>query len=120
MKLYPKCHPYWVDDDGKRIENPRQVSGEYSARGFILPCCWCDQLEEGNKELATYGILDEELKLENNESVKSIMLSKQWVSFHRLLLEEPEKAPTICKKKCRETPEETEEYSRVMKDLEIS
>ena len=85
--LKPKCHPYWIID-GVRIEN-RPVSMEHSSRGYILPCCWLDSVQENvNQELKQFGMLDECLKLENNSSIKTIMISPQWIKFHKTLLEE--------------------------------
>ena len=98
--MYPKCHPYWVIDD-KKIKNT-DVSGiAYVSTGHLLPCCWCDfERADVVNQYAEYGLFNEDLKVENNESTLDILMSPEWKSFHKMLLEEPEKAPLPCKKYC--------------------
>jgi hypothetical protein len=103
VKLYPKCHPYWVIDGN--IVNNRPVAMEHTNTGYLLPCCWVDSLDH-IEELKSFGMLDESLKLDNNNSVKEIMLSKQWVNFHKILFEDQENAHSLCKKQCSEEPYE--------------
>jgi len=96
MKLYPQCHPYWKED-GKTIKIKQQVVA-YSAQGYLLPCCWCDVIDK--KDFKELGILDDELKLSNVSKVEDIIISKQWVNFHKTLLHSPQKAPQVCKERC--------------------
>jgi hypothetical protein len=105
MKLYPRCHPSWQDSelDNKNVLK-RGIS--YVGTGHILPCCWCDYND--NREFHEMGMLDEELKLENVNSVQEIFLSKQWVHFHKTLIFEPEKAPRVCKQRCSKQSIENE------------
>lgn len=93
--LKPKCHPYWIID-GEKVINNNQVSVGHSARGYLLPCCWLDSNEN------YYGILDEDLKLKNHKSIKTILISPQWVKFHNTLMGDIENAPAVCKVKCNE------------------
>lgn len=100
MAIYPRCHPYWTVD-GEKIKNkdPRGVT--HSARGWLLPCCWSDNIDERYvKDFEFFGFYEEELRLENNDNIEDIITSDEWKEFHRTLLEEPENAPTLCKKKC--------------------
>jgi hypothetical protein len=86
--------------DGKRVENT-PVALEYTSRGHLLPCCWLDAYNHEKKQaLEEAGLLKEELKLIHHPSVKSVMMSREWVEFHRILLEEPEKSLGVCKLKC--------------------
>ena len=100
-KMYPKCHPYWVDGKNKKIKNAEVKPIAYVSTGHLLPCCWCD-LEKADDvtQYAEYGLFNEDLKVENNESTLDILMSPEWKSFHKMLLEEPEKAPRACKKHC--------------------
>lgn len=100
MKIYPKCHPYWIVDEKKVNNNdPRGVT--YSSRGYLLPCCWSDNIREDYvKDFEFFGFYEDELKLENIENVDDIILSDEWKEFHRILLQEPHHAPKLCKKKC--------------------
>ena len=101
MKLYPKCHPYW-EIDGEKIKNPDIKSVAYTARGYLLPCCWCDASQpDQTKSMEMFGFFDEELKVENVDDIKLEMLeSPEWYHFHNTLLQEPHNAPRVCKKKC--------------------
>jgi hypothetical protein len=101
MEIIPQCHPYSVVDG--EIQKQRKTKRiAYTSTGYILPCCWCDV--SGNKaereDYVQFGLFDEDLKLKNNENIKNILLSKQWVNFHKTLLDSPEKAPIRCKRYC--------------------
>jgi hypothetical protein len=96
MKLYPQCHPYWKED-GKIIKIKPQVVA-YSAQGYLLPCCWCDVIDK--KDFKEKGLLDDDLKLSKVNKLEDIIISKQWVNFHKSLLESPEKSPKVCKERC--------------------
>jgi hypothetical protein len=72
----------------------------YCSDGYLLPCCWLDT-EWSKKTLVELGLYDNELKLENNNSVEDIVKSNQWKSFIRILQEEPELAPKKCHEKCK-------------------
>ena len=115
MKIKPLCHPYWYNDDGTKEINPRPKSTEYTARGNIVPCCWCEAVSFLD-EMKQFGMFDDEIKVENVKSVKEIYMSKQWVNFHRTLILDQENAPNLCKMKCGESkysqflPEDLDEY----------
>lgn len=72
----------------------------YCSDGYLLPCCWLDGLQS-KRQLTSLGIYDSELKLENHESIESVVRSKQWTNFIRILVEEPKLAPTKCHVKCK-------------------
>ena len=46
------------------------------------------------------GLKDEELLLSNNDSLDDIFKSDQWENFFQTLLNDPENASYMCKKKC--------------------
>ena len=100
IKIYPKCHPYDYSKDRPTEDNfIRQKNFTYTATGYLMPCCWCDQPEEYD-HFKQLGFFDESLKLENNDSVEQIMLSKTWMQFHKTLVVDPSNAPNVCKRKC--------------------
>lgn len=72
----------------------------YCSDGYLLPCCWLDGLQS-KKELINLGLYDNELKLENNESVEKIIRSKQWVNFIKIISKDNHLAPTKCHEKCK-------------------
>jgi hypothetical protein len=103
IKIWPQCHPYWFDDDGTKIDGKYSKLLVYSNTydgGHLLPCCECNVPEPTNKDFAAFGLHDDELKVSKHSDITNIIISKQWMNFHRTLLEEPEKAPAICKKVC--------------------
>lgn len=111
-KLYPKCHPYHFDSDGNTIKNPNSIRGlAYTAEGYILPCCWCDvDGPDQIRQFEFWGLRDETMKLENNETVDEIIQSVEWYEFHKMLVTEGHLAPKICKAKCGEQPEKNRTY----------
>jgi hypothetical protein len=98
-KIKPKCHPYWIIN-GEKVINPSQVSLALTSQGFVVPCCWADPIFKPSQ--SNCELYDPELKISNHVSVKSIMLSRQWVSFHNMLQNNPENSPDFCKKYCHE------------------
>jgi len=101
VEIIPQCHPYTViDGEIKNKRNTKRIA--YTSTGYILPCCWCDVAgnKEERDEYVEFGLFDEDLKLKNHKGIKEIMLSKQWINFHKTLLDSPEKAPSRCKKYC--------------------
>jgi hypothetical protein len=98
MKLYPQCHPYWIEDDKKlKLNNTKVLT--HTSTGYIVPCCHTD-ITDNVEEFTKLGMLDEELKVKNVNKIEDILLSKQWLNFHRILVEEPENAPRVCKRVC--------------------
>jgi hypothetical protein len=100
MRIYPRCHPYW-DVDGEKITNnfPRGVT--YSAKGYLMPCCWSDSGRQSNiKDFDFFGFFEEALRLENVDNIDEILMSEEWMEFHRVLLEEPEHTPRMCRRRC--------------------
>lgn len=71
----------------------------YCSNGYILPCCWLDSLDN-IEELTSLGLYDEELKLENNESVDQIVTSPQWKNFLNIITTDSTQIPARCKRYC--------------------
>lgn len=104
MKIYPKCHPYWID--GEKVYKLKEIKlTSHSSPGYIMPCCICFR-PAAKPELDKFGMFDEELKVQNVQRLENIFISKQWINFHRTLIEEPENAPEICKRNCGHKVEE--------------
>jgi hypothetical protein len=93
MKLIPRCHPSKLKF---KKQNPA-----YTATGYLLPCCECDSVKN-EQAFSELGFFDESLKVSNVETIQKIIISSQWMSFHRMLIEAPENAPDVCKKFCSE------------------
>jgi len=108
--MYPRCHPYWVDGN-KKIENRKIKGVAYVSTGHLLPCCWCDGDDiEVISQYFKFGLFDEDLKVENNDSLINILLSPEWIDFHKSLLEDPDNAPRPCKKHCSKMPQKDSHY----------
>ena len=99
--LKPRCHPFWIDENNNKIKNPAQMSVGHTANGYIIPCCMVNP-QDKTEDIHTSGIYDEELKLKYHKNIKTIFMSPQWVKFHNNLINEPESAPSICKKYCHD------------------
>ena len=83
MKLYPKCVAF------------KEVA--YTAQGHLLPCCWLDGDLQNFKQEQILPLLQDKLKVENNEKIDDIVYSKEWNYFFEQLKTNPS---TICKKFC--------------------
>jgi hypothetical protein len=95
--LKPKCHPFWIEN-GEKVINDNMTSLAFTSTGYVMPCCWMDPVLTSEKE--DNPLFVEELKLEKHKSVKEVLLSKQWVQFHRDLIDKPEQAMKCCKITC--------------------
>jgi len=71
--------------DYKKVD-PKCLNGKsspaYTAKGYLLPCCWCDQ-PNVEPMLELQGFFEDELKVENVDRIEDIIISDQWVSFYR-------------------------------------
>ena len=90
MKINPKCLAF----------NTRDNKGAaYTSDGYMLPCCWMDD-PPVYRHVKACGLKDPELALENNNRLEDIFTSDQWENFFQTLLNNPEEASYMCKKKC--------------------
>jgi hypothetical protein len=88
--IIPRCHP-----SNKKI---KQQYPALTATGHLLPCCECDTIS--SKEFTDLGFYDDSLNISNVDKVEQIVISPQWMKFHRMLLENPSDAPAVCKRIC--------------------
>ena len=93
IMLKPKCI---VPDENGNI----QCLG-HSAQGYITPCCFIDAYSE-HRGIAQDIFYQEKMKISNNDDIKDITQSKEWIDFYTLLQDAPEKAPRVCFIKCSE------------------
>jgi len=90
MKIEPKCLKFGTRDN---------KGAAYTSDGFMLPCCWMDD-PPVYRYVKHCGLKDPELALANNEKLEDIFTSYQWENFFQTLLNNPENASYMCKKKC--------------------
>jgi hypothetical protein len=86
IKIKPRC-----------LDNNKLKELNYSASGYLLPCCWVDSDLDSIEQ---FGLLNIHLKLENVKNIEEIMQSNEWNNLYRLLTEDQENAPDICKRHC--------------------
>jgi len=91
-KLEPKCMG----------ENPKWLG--LNAEGYLLPCCWCDPIRKKSKNYngkmdSMDQLFQEKFKLENVENMEEIILSDEWLSFFKSLINS-EDVPKICQHYC--------------------
>ena len=91
--LKPKC--IIKNDDG------RTASLGHSAEGYLTPCCWIDGFLK-DRGISQDIFYQEKFLISNNESIKDITQSQEWVDFYIMLQKEPDKAPPVCHKMCSE------------------
>ena len=71
----------------------------HSAEGYLTPCCWIDGFLE-DRGISQDIFYQEKFLISNNESIKDITQSKEWIDFYTILQKEPDKAPPVCYKMC--------------------
>jgi hypothetical protein len=89
MKINPKCLQFDRNNKG----------AAYTSDGYMLPCCWMDD-PPVYRHVKACGLKDPELALENNNRLEDIFTSDQWENFFQTLLNDPNNASYMCKKKC--------------------
>ena len=88
MKIQPRCE--------KGTESKDYA---YSAKGFILPCCWCDTITpQSDPELNK--LFNPNLHLSNVDSIDEVLLSDEWLNFKKSITKDYDKAPDVCKRYC--------------------
>ena len=90
MRFKPKC--IHKNDKGG------STGIAYNNKGFLLPCCWADGMENYDQFSAFY---DESLNIKNS-SVEEIMTSDVWVDFFYNIINEVD-LPDMCKQMCMES-----------------
>lgn len=66
--LFPKC-----------LNKSFQMG--HTARGYILPCCWADRPDLFESDMK--DLVKEKFKLDNVQSVKDVIHSKEWENFYK-------------------------------------
>ena len=101
QKIYPRCLGVG------RTKNRMRPFG-HSAKGFLLPCCWCD-VAEPEKDPQIQKLMNDKLHLDNVDDMSDILLSDEWMEFYRSITTDYENAPNCCKQHCGHTdPKKTE------------
>ena len=86
--IYPRCE--------KKIHGKDYA---LSAKGFILPCCWCDTISpEKDKELMK--LFRPHLHISKNDTIEEILLSDEWLKFKDSITKDYDKAPKVCQRFC--------------------
>ena len=68
----------------------------YTATGYMLPCCWCDN-PVGWVEPQIKRLRQDHLKVKNNNKIIDIISSDEWVNFFQELKINPSKT---CQRFC--------------------
>jgi len=80
----------------------------HSTQGYLLPCCWCEPSNvatssKNKKNMEEVDFLfQEKLKLDNINCIEDIILSDEWLSFFNTLINDPDNAPGVCKRYCKD------------------
>ena len=94
-KLKPQCMPHRFDFSKARdLGNFRN----FTSAGFMMPCCWLDHMPLKQENYA--NLWDEELNIKNVDSIEEILYSKQWKEFFKMLINDQDKAHSICWRNC--------------------
>ena len=88
MKINPKC------EKGKQSKDYAT-----SAKGFLLPCCWCDTINPSS-DIELTKLFRPHLHLDKVDSIDEILLSDEWLDFKKSITTDNDKAPDVCKRYC--------------------
>lgn len=85
----------------------------HSTTGHILPCCYLDDifLDPGCK--LQKDLMQDHLKIENNESIQEILDSKEWVAFYEAIYNAVEgkgDPPITCSLQCTDKQKKRNSY----------
>lgn len=91
--------PFYYNELGERKNKMVSQVIAYTADGFLLPCCWCDN-ESMRADMEKLGLYNENLKLSNNTTVDNILFSAEWTNFTKVITQDFDRAPRCCREKC--------------------
>ena len=89
MKMKPKC----MDE-----KSPQWKEYGHSAKGFLVPCCWCDVITTKD-DILLHNLYKEHLHLDNVDTIDEIIFSDEWQEFLDAL-KDYKTAPKVCKEYC--------------------
>ena len=85
-KLRPKC-----------IAEGQDIT--LSSQGYFTPCCWLDDELYWHQPWIE-KFYSKHLNITNNEDIKDILCSKEWIDFYNMLRNNPDLAPPVCYEYC--------------------
>jgi len=89
--LKPRCMGY----------NKDQMARAYGSQNLLLGCRFADPVyQQVSNDRAWDIIYNDSMKLKNFNSVQEVYDTPNWKEFQRRLIEEPDKAPELCKQIC--------------------
>jgi hypothetical protein len=96
----PKIKPQCLTK--KKGKDHAKIFG-HTAKGWILPCCWCDVVNP-DKDPEIKKLMSEKLLLKNNKKIEDIIDSEEWKKFYDTIIIPSlyGQAPEVCKRKCKE------------------
>ena len=89
MKIKPKC----MD---KKVDQSKDYG--HSAKGFLVPCCWCDRIIEED-DILLHNLYKDHLHLDNVDTIDEIIFSDEWQEFLEAM-KDYKTAPKVCQQYC--------------------
>ena len=77
----PKIKPQCLTK--KKGRDHAKIFG-HTAKGWILPCCWCDVVNP-DKDPEIKKLMSEKLLLKNNNKIEDIIDSEEWKRFYNTI-----------------------------------
>lgn len=88
----------------------------HSTTGHILPCCYLDDIFENAYACELQkNLFKDHLKIENNESIRQILDSKEWLAFYKAIddaVEGKADPPQTCFLQCTDKQKERNSYHK--------
>jgi MoaA/NifB/PqqE/SkfB family radical SAM enzyme len=115
-KLRPKCIESLIKNKPGSLSRHGAKQLGHSATGYLLPCCWLDPSSSREQEFDdTKDLFQDHLKIENVDTIEEILFSDEWINFFKVLVTDPENAPSSCQRRCRELV--VDEHDRIVTNV---
>ena len=92
MTLNPRC--LRNNTDGQDVF--------FCATGHLLPCRGLQRIRSEEEEKEVSRFYKDSMKVSNVERIEDIVEGEEWQSWFDTIINNPEKAPSICKRYCED------------------
>ena len=71
----------------------------FTATGYLIPCCWLDDHNVWNQKWVK-NFYKKNNHIDNHKSIDTIVEGSDFKEFYKMLTENSENAPPVCKHHC--------------------
>lgn len=85
----------------------------WTARGYLLPCCWCDVPSTyAGKQGAVSKLIQDKFHIDNIENFQEVVDSPEWKELYDILTNNARQndVPQVCKRHCGQGKKSKREF----------